>query len=344
MMASRRGSSFAAVSQDLPMNITILTYLEKEDAKEHDIVVDQVAKALEEQKHKVSILGVHGDAKKLIAGLERRKPQLVFNLLEMFGKNLRSDVAVAGLLDLLEIQYTGGGPGELYLRQDKALAKRALAYEKLLYPDFAVFSTNADMETGGNLRMPLFVKPLRSDASIGIDSKALVRDATALMKQVIMIHDKHKDAAIAEEYIEGRELYVGVLGNRDPLAFPPIEIDFSGLPEGAPKVMDTRAKWVKSSKEYKGTKSVLAQLPDDLNARVQKVAVDAYRALRVKDYGRVDLRVADTGDIYVIEINANCYLEEGSEFAVAAKAAGIEYNALINKIVDLAVERYQFGN
>ncbi len=321
------------------MKITIITYLDREDATEHDVVVDQVAAALKARKHKPSILGVHGDVKKLISGLSRRKPDLVYNLMEMFGTNVRADVPIAGLLDLLGYKYTGGGPSELALRQDKALAKRALAYEKILYPDFAVFSRD-DLETGGNLRMPLFVKPLRADASIGIGSDALVSDATSLMKRVVHIHEKFHDSALAEEYIEGREFYVAVLGNRDPVAFPPVEMDFSGLPEGAPRVLDSKAKWAKDSAEYKGTKSVMADIPDELRAKLQKVSLEAFRALRVRDYGRVDLRLTDTGDIYVIEVNANCYLEQSGEFAVAAQAGGIAYPDLINKIVDLAVDRY----
>lgn len=324
------------------MKITILTYLESEESKTHDVVVDQVAEALRQGGHTPSIFGVHGDLGKLVSGLKRRKPDLVFNLLEMFGQNVRGDVAVAGLLDLVGVRYTGGGPGELYLRQDKGLAKKALAFDKILYPDFAVFSKD-DLETGGNLTMPLFVKPLRADASIGIGGDSLVRDATSLMKRVASIHKKFNDSALAEEYIEGREFYVGVLGNRDPLAFPPVEMDFSGLPEGAPRVLDSKAKWKKDSAEYKGTRSVMAEIPDELRARLKKVSLDAYRALRVRDYGRVDLRYTETGEIYVIEVNANCYLESGSEFATAAAAGGIEFPALVNKIVDLAVERYERG-
>jgi D-alanine-D-alanine ligase len=321
------------------MKITILTYLESEGAREHDIVVDQVASALKANNHQPSILGVHGDVRKLISGLARRKPKLVFNLLEMFGSNVRADVAVAGLLDLLGHAYTGGGPAELSLRQDKALAKRALAYEKIRYPDFAVFS-DGDLETGGNLRMPLFVKPLRADASIGIGTDSLVHDVISLMKRVVAIRDKFHDSALAEEYIEGREFYVGILGNRDPVAFPPVEMDFSGLPDGAPRVLDAKAKWAENSVEFKGTKSILPDLPDELRAKLQKVALEAYRALRVRDYGRVDLRLTDTGDIYVIEVNASCYLEKNSEFAVAAQAAGIGYDDLIGRLVGLAVERF----
>ena len=325
------------------MKITVLTYLdsENENSKEYDAVVPQVARTLRRLGHRVSILGVHGDVKRLIAGLSRRKPELVFNLMEMFGQNVFGDIPVTGLLELLGVRYTGSGPGELYLSQDKGLTKKLLAFEDILYPRYAVFSRQAAFETGGNLRMPLFVKPLRSDASLGIGGKSLVHDAVALMERVAAIHKELEDSALAEEYIDGREFYVGVLGNGQPKALPPVEVDFTGFPEGVPKVMDSKAKWDESSKEYKGTKSVIANLPDELRARLQKVAVDAYRALRVKDYGRVDLRLTETGEIYVLEVNASCYLEKTSEFAMAAAASGLDYPRLIEKIVNLATERME---
>ena len=323
------------------MKITVLTYLDSEDesSKEYDQVVPQVARTLRRLGHRVSVLGVHGDVKRLIAGLSRRRPDLVFNLMEMFGDNVFGDIPVTGLLDLLGLRYTGSGPGELYLSQDKGLTKKLLAFEEILYPRFAVFSREAAFETGGNLRMPLFVKPLRSDASLGIGGKSLVHDTVALMERVTAIRKELNDNALAEEFIEGREFYVGVLGNTQAKALPPVEIDFTGFPEGVPKVMDSKAKWDERSKEYKGTKSVLAQLPDELRARLQKVAVDAYRALRVRDYGRVDLRLTDTGDIYVLEVNASCYLERSGEFAMSAAAAGIDYPRLIEQIVNFALER-----
>jgi D-alanine-D-alanine ligase len=325
------------------MKITVLTYLDSEDenSKEYDPVVPQVARTLRGLGHRVSVLGVHGDVKRLISGLSRRRPDLVFNLMEMFGENVFGDIPVTGLLDLLGLRHTGSGPGELYLSQDKGLTKKLLAFEEILYPRFLVFSREQSFETGGNLRMPLFVKPLRSDASLGIAGKSLVHDAVALMERVAHIRKELDDSALAEEFIDGREFYVGVLGNAPQAkALPPIEIDFTGFPEGVPKVMDSKAKWDERSKEYKGTKSVLANLPDELRARLQKVAVDAYRALRVRDYGRVDLRLTETGDIYVLEVNASCYLERHSEFAMAARAMGLDYPRLIERIVNLALERY----
>jgi D-alanine-D-alanine ligase len=322
------------------MRITILTYVDEEGGKELDPVVGQVASVLRKQKHQVSTLAVHGDVKKLVSGLARRKPDLIFNLLEEFGDDPAGNISVTGLLELERYKYTGCGPGEFYLGQDKALAKKLLAFEEILYPRFAVFSRNADFETGGNLRMPLFVKPVAQDASIGIDEKSLVHNATELLERVTAIHDQYEDAALAEEYIEGREFYVGVLGNMDAQALPPLEADFSAMPHGALRVYDRNAKWGPGSEAERGVKAVVADLPDELRARLQKVSLDAYRALRVRDYGRVDLRMAETGDIYVLEVNASCYLEKTDEFAMAAKAAGIEYPDLVERIVEAALERY----
>jgi D-alanine-D-alanine ligase len=252
---------------------------------------------------------------------------------------VRGDVAVAGALELLGARHTGGGPGELYLRQDKALTKELLAYHGVPFPNYAVFRRDSHIDTGVRLRTPLIVKPLRMDASIGIETSSLVRSTTQMMKRVIAIHEKVKDSALVEEYIEGREFYVGVMGNRKPIALPPIEMDFSALPKGLPKILGRRAKWVKSSREYKGTKSKLAEISDSLRTRLQAVALEGYRALRVRDYGRVDLRVTPRNEIYVIEVNASCYLEQTAEFATAAKAAGLSYTDLINAIARLAMAR-----
>ena len=324
------------------MKITVLTSVEEEkvSAADLDEVVPQVARALRKLGHQVSVVPVYRNVKQLIDRLSRRKPDLVFNMAEMFGDSVIGDMLIAALLETQGYRYTGSGPGELYLSQDKGLSKKLLEYEGILYPRYAVFSQSSDFETGGNLRMPLFVKPLRADSSIGIGTKSLVHDTGALMKQVAMIHRDIGDSALAEEYIEGREFYVGVLGNVRPQVLPPVEVDFTGFPEGQPKVLDSRAKWNEGSREYKGTNSVIAEIPDELKARLQKLSVDACRALRVRDYGRVDLRLTGTGEIYVLEVNASCYLERSAEFAMAAAAAGIDYDTMIGRIVDAAVERY----
>ena len=289
------------------MRITILTNIEP--GEKVDPVVSQVGRVLRQLKHEVSVLKVHADPNQLVRGLARRRPELVFHLLEMFGENVNGDIPVAGTMDLYGYRYTGSGPGELYLANDKALSKKILAYDEILVPRFAVFG--------------------------------LVNDAPSLMKRVALIHRELNDAALAEEYIDGREFHVGVLGNGEPIAFPPIEIDFSGLAEGKPRILSAKAKFDEKSAEFKGTKAVVAKLPDELRARLQDISLRAYRALRVRDYGRVDLRLTPMGEIYFLELNASCYLEKKSEFAMGARAAGIEYPDLIGRIVELALGRYQ---
>ena len=323
------------------LRITVLAYRDPECGL--DRVVPRVMRALEANGHSVSVLPVEHDLIHLIEGVRATRPDLIFNLLEQFGdKEIGSDIAAVGVLDLLQIPYTGGGPGEFYLTGDKALTKKVLAFESINFPNFAVFPKGAGFETGGKLRMPLFVKPLRLDASIGIDSgaKALVRNTADLIERVRYIHEHCDDDALVEEYIEGREIYVGVLGNEDAIAFPPIEIDFSRFPEGVPKVMDAKAKFDESSPEYNGTRPKLAELSGDLDARVSAIALDACRALRVRDYGRVDLRLDDKGQIFVLEINSSCYLDERGEYAMGARAAGIEYEELIQKIASSALTRF----
>jgi D-alanine-D-alanine ligase len=317
----------------------VLAYLEP-DAAEPDTVVAQVVEALESSGHVPVVMTIQDDVAAMVEELRRHKADLVFNLVESFGDDIvGGTMGVAGLLDLLELPYTGSGPGEIFLQEDKGLAKKLLAFEKIPYPHFATFAPSADFETGGNLRMPLFVKPLRMEASIGIDQNSLVRNTQELMERVLYIQKTFGDAALAEEFIEGREFYVGVLGNDELTALPPLEMDFSGMKEGSLKVMDKDAKFNEESDRFQGTEPIVPPLEPELRARLQKVSLDAYRALRVRDYGRVDLRLAATGEIFVIEVNANCYLENKSEFAMAAKAAGIAYPELIERIVSLALDR-----
>jgi D-alanine-D-alanine ligase len=321
------------------VRVAVLAYLEPDESSP-DTVVQQVAQALESVGHEANVMTIRDDVEALVSELKQHRPQLVFNLVESFGDDiLGGTMGVAGLLDLLELPYTGSGPGEIFLQEDKGLAKKLLAFEKIPYPDFATFAPASEFETGGNLRMPLFVKPLRMEASIGIDEKSLVRNTRELMERVLYIQKTFGDAALAEEYIEGREFYVGVLGNDQPKAFPPLEMDFSGMRDGSLHVMDSEAKFNESSERFRGTRPIVPDIEPELRARLQKISLEAYRALRVRDYGRVDLRLAETGEIFVIEVNANCYLEKESEFAMAAEAEGLSYPQLVSRIVDLALER-----
>ena len=195
--------------------------------------------------------------------------------------------------------------------------------------------------TRRKLRFPMFVKSLVEEGSYGIAQASIVTSEEKLVERVTYLQNKLDTPVIAEEYIEGREFYVGVIGNQDLTAFPPLEMDFSGLSTGAVKIMDSEAKFDTTSDRFKGTKVVLPDLEPELKARLQKVSVEAYRALRVCDYGRIDLRLKETGEIFVIEVNASCYLEKNSEFATAAAAQGIAYPDLLNRIAELALERWK---
>lgn len=322
------------------MRIGIFVYVEQEGSTDCDLSIGQIAEALRRNGHEPTIVHVHADLNAFLAELQEQRFDLVFNLLEQFGEGNLGLIEATGIFELLSIPYTGSGPGELYLQQDKALTKKLLAFENIQTPDFAVFTPEADFETGGKLHMPLFVKPLRMDSSLGIEgSKSLVRKTTELLERVQQIQQEFGDGALCEQYIEGREFYVGVLGNSEAVALPPVEMDFTKMPAGMPHVMDANAKFNEESVEFKSTKPVVADVPDELRARLQQVALTSYRALRIRDYGRVDLRLSETGEIYVIEVNANCYLEQNSEFAMAAKAAGIEFDQMIQRIVELACER-----
>ena len=172
-----------------------------------------------------------------------------------------------------------------------------------------------------------------------------MNDVQELLKTMSSLQSEYQSPVLAEEFIEGREFYVGVLGNSDAQALPVMELDFSGYPEGIPKIASWEAKWGddgdEKGAEFEGTKSVFpTDLSDELTERMQKVAVDAFHALRLRDYARVDLRVNAKEEIYVIEVNPNCYLEKGAEFATAAVKGGTEYPALIARIVELANARY----
>jgi D-alanine-D-alanine ligase len=323
------------------MKITVLTYLESERAKTLDVVVEQVSEVLKSAGHDLSVLAIHGHLDKLLDGLTRPRPDLVFNVMEMFNGDFFGDVDVAGFLDLLDLPHTGGGAGELYLQQDKSITKRLLGSEGIRYPRYLVVPPRTAPDSLGDLHPPLFVKPLRLDASIGISTKSIVNDFSELVKQVRTIHETCEDSALVEEFIDGREFYVGVLGNESPEALAPIELDFTGLPKGAPRVADKDAKWSTGSARYKGTKAIIAELTPELDSALRATAVAACRVLQVRDYGRVDVRVTESGELYVIEVNGNCYLEKGSEFAMAAAASGMDYPSLINRVVDLAMARYK---
>jgi D-alanine-D-alanine ligase len=327
-----------------------VTLLHGADAAEppEDPVLGQIEEALVALGHDVSRTAVGGEVTPVIDALQAEEPGLVFNLAESFGGKSALESNVAALLNLLGCRYTGSSPAGLLMAGDKSLTKKVLRFHEILTPQFATVFRGA-LDHVGDLRFPLIVKPPQEDASLGITSKSVVRDVKELLGTMDSLQREFQSPVLVEEFVDGREFYVGVLGNEAPIALPVIELDFSAFPSDRPKVASWEAKWgeggtggdAETGAEFAGTKSIFpSDLAPELSERMQAVAVEAFNALRLRDYGRVDLRVTPSGEIYVIEVNPNCYLEQEAEFARAAKEGGLEYEALVGRILELATGRY----
>lgn len=323
-----------------------ITLLHTQDALDPpaDPVLDELQQAMESNGHTIRRLSVDASVEPLITALTNERPDLVFNIAESFGGRSALESNVAALLNLLGLHYTGSSPAGLILAGDKTLTKKVLTFHGILTARFAtVFRGSVDW--AGDIDFPLILKPPQEDASLGITQKSIVNDIQELLTTISSLQSEYQSPVLAEEFIDGREFYVGVIGNSDVQALPVMELDFSGYPEGRPKIASWEAKWGdegdEKGAEFEGTKSVFpTDLSEELTARIQKVAVDAFNALRLRDYARVDLRMTAKEEIYVIEVNPNCYLEKNAEFATAALKSGLEYPALIERIIDLASARY----
>jgi len=219
-----------------------------------------------------------------------------------------------------------------------------LAFHGILSAKFATMY-RGQSDWVGDISFPLLVKPPQEDASLGITQKSVVKDVKELLDVISATQQEYQSPVLVEEFIDGREFYVGVIGNSKVEALPIIELDFSKFPAGLPKIASWEAKWGddgdEKGAEFEGTKSIFpTDLSEELAAKIQQVAIDSFQALRLRDYARIDLRVTPEEEVYVIEANPNCYLEQNSEFARAAQKSGLEYPALIARIIDLASARY----
>ena len=299
---------------------------------------EQVLEALRANGYDASLYELRDEA--ALLGLAKTKADLIVNMVEAYDGDDSREAHVAAFLDLLEVRYTGAGPHALFLAQDKAVAKKIFDFHGIRTPRFAS-SYRGKLDHVDDLEFPLIVKPASEDGSVGIDAGAVVHSLRELMERVSMIQEKFDCAALIEEFIEGREIYVGVLGNDKPAALPVVELDLSGLPEGMPKIAGKEVKWDKGTKAYEVTRSAAAEgLGEQTTRKLQDVAVQVYTALKLRDYGRVDMRLTPDGRIYVIEANPNPWLAPEAELAIGAALAGRSYVELIGQIVELALARY----
>ena len=307
----------------------------KKDVPDREEIFDALVKLGHEPVYQV----LDGRDQSLVA-IARAEADLVFNLTESYAGDDTMDMNIAAFLDLLGKPYTGAGPHALYLAQDKALAKKIFAFHQVRTPFFAT-SYKGKLDHSHDIAFPLIVKPCSEDGSIGIDMGSVVGSVKELMERIHYIHEEFDSPALIEEYIEGREMYAAVLGNDNPEVLPLIELDLSKLPEGTPKIAGKEVKWEKDTEHYRVTKSAPAEdLDEETSQRLSDTALAAYQALKLRDYGRIDMRLTPKGEVYVIEANPNPWLASGAEFHMAARKAGRTYSQLISEIVDLARARY----
>ena len=298
-----------------------------------------VISALRELGHQVRILGVDRDVGEVVRALGEHPPEIVFNLAEQFRNDRRLDKNVAGLLEMMDIRFTGSGPTGMLLCRDKGVCKQLLGPHRIRVPDFLIFPPGRSIRIPRHIRYPMIVKPAYEDASDGIAQASVVKNESELVERARFVHERWQQVAIAEEYVQGRELYVAVLGNKRLSVFPPQEIHFGDAADGGPVIATSRVKWSKEYREKWKIEYGPAELPAAVFAKIARVCKRVYRLLHLRDYARIDLRLRPDNRIYVLEANPNPDIAFGDEFAEAAQAGGLKYSRLIERILRLAENR-----
>ena len=292
--------------------------------------------------HDVTTLAVHDSVRTIFDKVDTFKPDVVFNVCESFNSDRSHEANIPALLDLMKVRYTGAGPDALMLCKDKALAKKLLTYHGVRVANFVVSQKEHPLRNLKRFKYPAFVKPLNEESSDGISKASFAKSESEALERAKFIHDKLATDALIEEYIDGRELTVGVLGNTRLTVFPPQEIFFGEAPEGtpgeAPRFATAKAKWDEGYRKKWGIRNGPAgPLPAGIEAKLEQVARRVYRVLQIRGLGRLDVRVTAGGEVVVIEANPNPSLAKDDDFVQSAARAGIEYDALIQKVLENAV-------
>jgi D-alanine-D-alanine ligase len=286
--------------------------------------------------HEVRCLGVYGSLTDLKASIQEWRPDVVFNLLEEFDGLVNQDHHVVAFLELLKQPYTGCNPRGLMLSRDKVLTKQLLSYHRIPSPQFAVFQKGKRIQLPARLRYPLFVKSATDDASLGIAQASICHEPTTLRQRIEFVHQQTSSDALVEEYVEGREIYVGVLGNTRLTTLPIWELKFGTLPEDSAPIATRRVKWDRRYQARHGIYTEAAQdLPDAVVAELHRLTRRICRALHLTGYARVDFRVRSDGRVFALEANANPILAQEEVFARSANVAGLRYDGLLARILSL---------
>ncbi len=297
-----------------------------------------VVNTLREIGHEVLPLGVYDDLGDLRRAKEDFKPHIVFNLLEEFHGVGVYDHHVVSYLELLKQHYTGCNPRGLLLARDKPLAKKILSWHRISTPGFFVVARNKKSRRPAGFEYPLLVKSTSEDASLGITDSSVVRDDDQLETKVCEIHEEAQTDALVETFIEGRELYVGLIGNRRVKTFPIWEMHFHNAKPESTKIATSRVKWDPDYQKKLGIETTEASdLPKSVKEEIEKVCKRTYKALSLSGYARMDLRLKENGEVFVIEANPNPNLSYGEDLAESAEIAGMNYEQLLTKIISLGL-------
>jgi D-alanine-D-alanine ligase len=300
---------------------------------EYDVIT-----ALRGIGHEVRPLGVHDDLGEIRRLATEWKPHIAFNLLEGFDDITIFDQNVVSHLELLKLSYTGCNPRGLLLARDKSLSKKLLAYHRVPVPEFEVFRMGKPIRRPKRLQYPLMVKSLTQESSIGISQASVVESDEKLKERVTFVHESIRTAAIVEQYVEGRELYVGVIGNQALQALPVWELFFTNMPDGAKRIATDRVKWsVKYQKKYGIDSGPARELAEPMAEKIQHLCKRAYRALELSGYARIDLRLDEAGNAWVLEANPNPQIARGEDFAASAEKVGMPYETVLQRIINLGI-------
>jgi D-alanine-D-alanine ligase len=301
-----------------------------------------VISTLKKMGHEVSPVGVYNNLGIIGNALLECKPHIAFNLLEEFHGYPLYDQHVVSYLELMKQPYTGCNPRGLTISHDKALSKMVLAYHHIHVPAFAVFHMNRVVKRSKRLKFPLLVKSISEEGSVGIAQASIVNDDEKLAERVEFIHRQTKTHAIAEQYIAGREIYVSVIGNQRLQTYTPWELVIEKLPEGAPNIATSKLKWDPAYQERVGVVTRAAEIDKAMRKKIERLSKRIYRTLFLTGYARLDYRVTEDGRIYLLEANPNPQIALNEDFADSAKHCGVDYEALLQKIMTLGLS-YRTG-
>jgi D-alanine-D-alanine ligase len=296
-----------------------------------------VISTLKKMGHEVHAIGLYNQLNAIGNALMGHKPHIAFNLLEEFHGYPLYDQHVVSYLELMKQSYTGCNPRGLTLAHDKALTKMILAYHRLQVPGFAVFPLNRKVRRPKRLKFPLLVKSISEEGSVGIAQASVVHDDEKLAQRVDFIHRQNKTDAIAEQYIKGREIYVGVIGNQNIQTYAPWELVMDKLPEGAENIATLKVKWDPAYQQKVGVVTRAAELTPEQHKTLERLSKRIYRYLFLSGYARLDYRMTEEGQFYLLEANPNPQIALGEDFADSAAHSGVPYEQLLQKIISVGL-------